>query len=272
MQSLLDAVADWPSVGLSAADPSSTGARRVDRKYLMDEATLLALIGHLAGEWRVLEVGGARLLPYENVYFDTADRRLHRAAVQRHRRRVKVRTRRYGTAADSVEEAGHGGELEPTGPTVVAEAKHKGVGGVTLKARQATAAASHGDALAAFGSFDDALDLLDPMSVSVVDLEAVLRTAYRRLTLLGPDGSRLTVDVDVTCWNASGRVVFGDVIVETKSPGPATAADRFLWGRGVRPLRLSKCSTALSMLEPACGGNRWHRTVTRHDIRVEPSA
>ena len=256
MQPLLDAVSALRPVGLDGADPSATARRRVDRKYLVDPATVVELVASLDTGWRVLEIDGGRLLPYDNVYFDTADRRLHHAAVQRKRRRVKVRTRRYG--AD---------EHAP----VVVEAKHKGVRGETLKERRAVVADAHGDPTGALDGFDEAGALLASLGVTADGLLPAIHTSYRRLTLVGPDGTRVTIDVDVVCENDHGRVVFGDLIVETKSPGPPTEADRFLWGRGVRPLRLSKCSTPLSMLEPECGGNRWHRTVGRHDIRLEAS-
>jgi hypothetical protein len=44
---------------------------RVDRKYFVPAETFRRLIGELAGELQVLEIGGLHSFGYESVYFDT---------------------------------------------------------------------------------------------------------------------------------------------------------------------------------------------------------
>ena len=45
--------------------------KKTDRKYLVDPATVVELVASLDKGWRVLEIDGGRLLPYDKVYFDT---------------------------------------------------------------------------------------------------------------------------------------------------------------------------------------------------------
>lgn len=104
-------------------------------------------------------------------------------------------------------------------------------------------------------------------------LQPVLRTRYTRCTLADlEDIARLTVDSGLECRDRRGRTVsLGDhVIVETKTAGRASAADRWLWARGRRPERISTYATGLAALDPGLPANRWHRTSARY-LRPEPS-
>ena len=51
---------------------------RTDTKYLLTTSRLGALLEALAGEYLVLEIGGARLHHYQTLYFDTPDFALFR--------------------------------------------------------------------------------------------------------------------------------------------------------------------------------------------------
>lgn len=91
-------------------------------------------------------------------------------------------------------------------------------------------------------------------------LEPALITRYTRATLLvGAGRSRVTIDTDVEGRTPDGRTVtlVGMVIVESKSPGPPSEADRVLWSLGYRPTRVSKYCTSLAMLRPDLPSNRW---------------
>ena len=75
---------------------------RIDSKYLTDEATLVAILSDAAAAgYRVLETGGARISPYDSVYFDTPGLRMFLDHHNRRLRRQKVRTRAYLNSGDA---------------------------------------------------------------------------------------------------------------------------------------------------------------------------
>ena len=56
----------------------------------------------------------------------------------------------------------------------------------------------------------------------------------------------------------------GELLVETKSAGPPTAADRFLWRAGVRPAAISKFCVGMATLDPSLPANKWNRILRQH--------
>ena len=80
----------------------------------------------------------------------------------------------------------------------------------------------------------------------------------------------MTIDTDVI-WSRPGTAddawgaPFADladlVVLETKAGTRPGAADRLLWARGHRPVRLSKYATGLALIDPDLPDNRWHRTL-----------
>ena len=104
-------------------------------------------------------------------------------------------------------------------------------------------------------------------------LEPALTTRYTRATLLvGVGGARVTVDGDLEALTPDGRLVAldGMAIVETKSPGPPSVADRVLWSLGYRPTRVSKFCTSLAALRPELPSNRWTRALRAPWVLGEP--
>ena len=61
-------------------------------------------------------------------------------------------------------------------------------------------------------------------------------------------------------------------IVETKSVGAPSAADRALWAIGCRPIRISKFGTSLAVLDPELPANRWTRALGQPWTLGEPPA
>jgi hypothetical protein len=96
---------------------------------------------------------------------------------------------------------------------------------------------------------------------SASDLRPVLTTHYTRATLLLEADVRVTVDVDLHAVGPDGRMVVlpDTAVIETKSGGPPTEADRLLWQLGHRPMKVSKFGTSLSVLYPGLPGNKWTR-------------
>ena len=69
---------------------------RIDAKYVTNEATLLRMLSAAAAAgYRVLETEGARISPYDSVYYDTAGLTMFYLHHNRRLVRQKVRTRQY---------------------------------------------------------------------------------------------------------------------------------------------------------------------------------
>jgi hypothetical protein len=53
-------------------------------------------------------------------------------------------------------------------------------------------------------------------------------------------------------------------LVETKSTGAPTVADRLLWSAGERPVTISKFGVGMAALNPHLPANKWNRTLRRY--------
>jgi len=235
-----------PSISLEELNDTAELLTRVDRKYVVSPEVLSAVLAEHSGSLKALEIEGRRMGTYRSVYYDTPELTSYLAAARKRPRRFKVRTREY---VDS-------------GTTAV-EVKLRSARGDTVKHREWLGANDERESdLAAviayassFASVGTVADLLRP----------TLTTTYQRTTLLG-QGGRVTIDANVGATDAHGAAcAYGDLlIVETKSAAGAGSIDRELWGKGVRPARISKYATSLAALYPELPANRWHRTLTRY--------
>jgi hypothetical protein len=230
---------------------------RVDRKYVVGAELLTAALRAPEFEARlaVLAVGDDIEFGYRSLYFDTSDDACFRQAAAGRRRRFKVRRRCAEGRADDV-----------------LEVKLRLDRGRTSKHRVVTtAAADLSDAEVAFIAATTAPLLGD---VAASTLRPAVATAYRRATLLVGDGadsavpSRLTIDTAVQWRVGDGawQPLLGDelVVVETKSEGPPTPIDRWLWRAAVRPQRISKFGVASVLADPSRSSNRWHRVLSEY--------
>ena len=233
-------------VTLDELDTAASLQERMDRKYILTGEQLGALVEELAGRLAVLEIDGRRRAAYASTYFDTVDLESHRAAAHRRRHRWKVRTRTYLDTA-----------------TTMLEVKTKGRRGRTVKRRRPHEAGSTvlGERGRRFVDESTGIIGLGPRLVPA------LTTEYDRTTLADLDDiARLTVDARLRCTDRTGRsvVLRERVVVETKSPGAPSVADRWRWAAGLRPQRISKFGTGLAALRPDLPSNKWHRTLTGH--------
>lgn len=241
----MDYAADLPGISLRAVDEMAGLQTRVDRKYIIPRSVASELVGSLQEALSVLDIDGVRTSGYESVYFDTADHALYLAAAHGRRRRFKVRTRMYNE----------------TGLCML-EIKTKGNRGKTVKRRIAY------DPCDRRRLTTEGVRFVDAWSASSLSAELLiptLTTAYDRTTFVDrATQSRITIDSDLVCSDALGSAVALDdyLILETKSPGMPTTADRWLWQHGHRPTRVSKFSTGLAALHPELPHNRWHRTLS----------
>ena len=241
-----------PPVGLEELEAHAALSRRIERKYVVDAAILTELVGMLGRSHRVLEAGGARLVRYESVYFDTPQLLAYREHVQGRRRRFKCRTRRYG----------------PHGPCFL-EVKLREGRGQSAKHRLELCRDEHGFLSAAALDFvrqtlEQAYGRRLPAA-----LRGVLRSSFERMTLGDlAAGERVTVDADLVL-GAPGAVEHrmgpGRALVETKAPRPGGGAESLLRRLGARPLEgCSKFCLGLALAHPHLTDNPFRPVLRAH--------
>jgi len=239
-------------VGLDELDATAALLTRRDRKYIVPAGVAAQVVERLAPVSRVLEIDGRRWFRYESVYFDTPDRVSYLAAARRRPRRFKVRTRSY---------------LD-TGRCLL-EIKTRDPRGRTVKRRHEHPIAMRDDLDPSGRAFVGACPLIGERSDA---FEPALITDYSRATLLvGAAGVRVTLDRDLRAQAAVGPIasLSGMVIIETKTGGRPSEADRVLWSLGHRPTRVSKFGTSLAVLHPDLPSNRWTRALRQPWVVAE---
>ncbi|WP_306318449.1 MULTISPECIES: polyphosphate polymerase domain-containing protein [unclassified Streptomyces] len=227
---------------------------RYDNSYLVpvevfdDFAALLTDPRRSEGPFRALSLNGRRWFSYRSTYYDTADLRTYHDHRQGRRLRYKIRERIY---QDS-------GERQ-------FEIKLKNGRGETVKHRrrldgdeQPLDAAQQGFLSGVLGGAYG-IEAPEGLTPSLV-------TDYQRATFVA-DGQRITCDAGLVVRDLSdGRTVRSDgglVLVETKTRGHLTEADRMLHRFGVRAAEFTKYCGGFAALRPELGINRWSRSVRK---------
>ncbi len=264
------ALAGVDPVSLPELNANAELLSRVDKKYILSEAAAVRVLAELAEHSRMLQITGGRSFDYSSVYFDTATRDSYLSNAHGRSNRFKVRTRLYRNSGDRF-----------------LEIKTKDGRGHTVKQR---IRAAGGAALGGAASGDP---VGDPARTSLIGngqhlgfiesvltsprfpanlaarLQPCLQNSYTRRTLLLPDNSRLTCDSSIRwtdLFNSTTQTatIPGFVIIETKSAGQVSAADRVLWAAGIRPTSVSKFGAGTAALARHLPHNRWHRVVRNH--------
>jgi hypothetical protein len=232
-----------PPIDLVELDATAALLTRRDRKYLVPIGAARRLVELLAPSGRVLAIDGRRTFRYESVYFDTPDLVSYLGAARRRPRRFKVRTRSYLDSG-----------------RCLLEIKTRDARGRTVKQRMEYRPGLS-DTLDEDGlGFVAACPLIGGRGPA---LRPVLRVRYTRSTLLLPDGVRITIDLGLRSVAADGRTVAAPAmaVVESKSNGAPSMADRALWSLGHRPIRVSKFCTSLAAMDPTLPANKWTRAL-----------
>jgi len=219
---------------------------RRDRKYLIPEAELPWLVDRLSCDAAVLEIGDQRSFRYESVYFDTPSLQSYLAAARGRPHRIKVRTRTYMDSG-----------------RCALEVKQRDSRGRTVKHRTDYPSERRCELDERGRSFVDSV--VGPGRVN--DLRPVLTTRYSRSTLLLlRSNSRVTIDTNLRWSSANGTVIrlTNLVLLETKSEGRPSVADRLLWSRQHRPITISKYATGMAAIDPALPANKWNRVLREH--------
>ncbi len=246
---LAAAIADLVPVPLVEVLGRAELQTRIDRKYLLPLELLAPLTRRLADRYSVLEIDRRRTFRYSSTYFDTPELLTYHQHLQGRRRRYKVRTRSYLDSGDCA-----------------FEVKLVGARGVTVKRRMPYELARRTELS------DTARDFLHDTLLAAYRLTApqalvaTATTSYWRVTLVERTGlSRLTCDADLVCAAGCQAVAArGDqVLIESKSAGGVTPADRLLRELGMRPVRVSKYCLAVAVLHPEVPANPWIRPLRR---------
>lgn len=252
LQVVRDAVSALPGIGLERINAKAELQDRVDTKFIAKPEVLTALIGELDAQLEVLDIAGRRSFSYDSIYFDTPQLRTYREHLQGRRRRFKIRTRTY---IDS--------------DFTVLEIKTKGLRGRTEKVRISHAADPQEldttgrqfstEILQQYGIRDAA--------ACVAQLRPTVRTAYRRITLVGRYRPfRLTCDAVLGCADERAGVLTLDdrVLIEAKTAGDRDPVIGQLRRLGVRPVKMSKYCAGIGMLKSQVPSNPWRPVIKRH--------
>ena len=216
---------------------------RIDTKYLTDEAALLGVLRDAAAAgYRVLVADGARISPYDSVYFDTEGLRMFSDHHNKRLRRQKVRTRAYVNSGDAF-----------------LEIKKKNNKGRTKKKRT----------VIPMGELPDFRDdaaacryLTEWSGFRAEELLPTLETYFQRITLVNPDlTERITIDTNLTFKNfrtGLSTSLLDAVVIELKQEGrSASEMKRILLDHRVKPARISKYCIAVTLTDPSARSNRF---------------
>ena len=220
---------------------------RVDTKYLTDEATLAGVLRDAAAAgYRVLVAGGARVSPYDSVYFDTPELRMFSDHHNQRLRRQKVRTRAYVNSGDAF-----------------LEIKRKNNRGRTKKKRTAIPMAELPDFRADAAACRYLADWSD---FGAEEVSPSLETLFQRVTLVNPAlTERITIDTDLRFRNfrTGLETTLGEaVIIELKQDGRAASPMKgILLDHRVKPARISKYCIAVTLTDPSARAGRFKEKV-----------
>lgn len=216
---------------------------RMDTKYLTDETTLEKILEDAAGAgYRVLQVGGEKVSPYDSVYFDTDALKMFLDHHNQRLVRQKVRTRSYVNSGEAY-----------------LEIKRKNNKGRTSKKRTRIPLSELGD----FRSDPAAAAYLARHSAFSADqLSPVMETVFKRITLVNEARTeRLTIDTCLYFKNLrTGRKTSlqDAVIIELKQDGRAASRMKgILLGHRVKPVRVSKYCIAVTLTDPDVKSGRF---------------
>ncbi len=94
LDNVLKILQGFESVSLEELDRVALLDRH-DTKYVMPRAELDSILTSLSTEYRVLEVNGFRMTPYESLYYDTENLDFYDLHQRGKRNRLKIRMRKY---------------------------------------------------------------------------------------------------------------------------------------------------------------------------------
>jgi hypothetical protein len=215
---------------------------RTDTKFLLTRGQLATALAALTDQYRVLEIDGVRLSPYETLYFDTPGFALYHQHHAGKANRLKVRARRYLVTGQAF-----------------FEVKRKTNKERTVKQRVPTAHLATSAAPAA--------ELLAVTPLDPTTLAPRLWNRFSRLTLVATDrAERLTIDVGLR-FAADGRQLAlpGVAVAEVKQAGVGRDGGFLaaMHAAHIAPLGFSKYCIGAALLFPELKHNRFKPRLRR---------
>ncbi len=198
-------VSDFGSINLTELNATASFLKRIDKKYLITEGQLAAVLKDLKWGFNVLEIDSKRIFSYDNVYMDTADYLFYNQHENKVASRTKIRTRLY---ADS--------------DLAFFEYKQK-ESGVTKKFRYQFPVEEHGTMTKGKKRFFEGVWQSMYYGEKAPKITPAIKTTYNRLTLVSKTGEeRLTIDfnirtLDLRDKKATQTSLKNLVIIESKS-------------------------------------------------------
>jgi hypothetical protein len=204
---------------------------RTDTKYVLQASQLYAALEAVSDRYRVLDIDGVRLHPYETVYFDTADFAMYLRHHAGRQPRYKVRSREYVES--------HRAFLEVKVKTNKDRTSKRRLETSALVTRLTPEAST----------FVNALVPVDPRA-----LQPRLWNAFSRVTLVSKEfPERLTLDLHLRFANAWETVALpGVAIAEVKQEGINRHSDfvRQMRAMATRDTGFSKYCIGVALLYP----------------------
>lgn len=239
---------------LRDVDERSGLQARKYRRYVVAPDVAAKMLDDLRTNLLAVEVDGDRTFLRSSTYYDTESRRSYRDAATNRRRRFNVWTR-----------------TENEGESVRLEVKTKGVRNTSQHASfditNLTDEPTNLPTICRRFISDELRSVGIDGQRTVNELAPAATTSYERSTFVQRAAQeRVTIDHNLTFVSSTGtqRSLTSMVIVETKSPGRAGEADRWLWRHGARPDSISKYGVAIAVFEPSLGVHKWARELATH--------
>lgn len=231
-------IADFGMVGLDELNGKAALLERTDNKYVLNKQQLVELLNYTKNDFDALMIDGCYKFRYRSVYFDSELLCTFKHHNQGRRNRIKVRRRHYLEC-----------DLH------YFEVKLKGLRNRTHKYRFPI---SREVALSSTLSPDEIVFLQRKYSKYYKRewpsmLVKSIAVDYQRVTLVArAGGERLTIDQNIQ-FVTEDQVVSLPMeyrILEVKSDSGYSEVDRWLIGKGIRPVaRCSKYSMGISLLK-----------------------
>ena len=250
-EKLASALAGLPETSLESLDAVQL-MRRFDTKYVLPEGWLPALFETMAPHAHVLSVGNQVQCRYDNLYFELPGERFLQDHLRGKARRMKVRSRSYGSNGKSF-----------------LEVKQRMPGGRTDKYRM-----ERGEGTSAVITPEEITFLMQHLP-DAGNLEPRLFGAFTRTTLIDFDRrERITIDRSMEAGLAGcpmQPLIPGLAVIEVKQPKPDRYSPLQKWLRGLgdrrgaigRRTRMSKYTMARLDQDPNIAGRAYLATYRR---------
>lgn len=246
--SLINALTGYSSISLEELNAKASMLARIDNKYVIHKSILENVITESKTQFSLLSIGGYCRFPYETIYLDDSEKHCYYQHHNGHRRRIKIRLRRY----------------IQTGETFL-EAKIKTVRGITVKERKLVVSENNLEVTRLAQEFLKKLYKDYYQEDINYSLEKTLLIEYTRSTLVAKAAEeRVTLDNAIQfCGERGVFKVNPDLyIVETKSKNANGIFDAILRQYHQHPLnRSSKYCLGLGLTKSVSKINNFKSTM-----------